>query len=135
GRRVDPFTVDTYEKVLGPPRYDLLHTRSFGYNQIWSDYFNRIGMDANAAYRNPMKDYILALPERTGNPQDAIVKGTVYWIYDKNPQWKSNESYRYGVKELLSFTNPDPEVQRRYRERGGEDPPAIPRPGAKIGQR
>jgi len=133
GRRVDPFSVDTYDLVLEAPRYDLLHAKSFKYNQIWSDYFNRIHMPGNTIFRRPMKEYMFALPDRTGNPKDAIVKGAVYWVHDMNPRWNTTESYGYGLKELFKFSNPDQEVQRQYRENtGGEDPPEIELPNGKT---
>src|SRR5690606_16759356 len=130
GRRVDPFTVDTYDHRLEPPHYDLLGAKSFKYNQIWSDYFNRMGMSQNTSFRKPMQEYMLRLPERTGNPDDAIVKGTVYWLEDTNPRCGETEPYGLHRKELFKFVNPDPEVQRRYRElTGGVDPPELPVPG------
>lgn len=130
GRRVDPFTTDTYDHRLEPPRYDLLEAKSYKYNQIWSDYFNRMGMSQNTAFRKPMQEYMFRLPERTGNPDDAIVKGTVYWLEDNNPRWGTTKSYGLTRKELFKFVNPDPEVQKRYRElTGGEDPPELPVPG------
>ena len=129
GRRVDPFTVDTYDYELGPPRYDLPAAKSFKYNQIWSDYFNRMHLSANTSYRKPMKEYLYRLPERTGNPNDAIVKGAVYWVHDMNPKWGTRKTYGYGRKELFKFTNPDKDVQARYKElTGGVDPPELPRP-------
>jgi len=133
GRRVDPFSVDTYDLELEAPRYDLLNANSFKYSQIWSDYFNRIHMPGNTVFRRPMKEYMFALPERTGNPNDAIVKGAVYWVHDMNPKWNSTESYGYGLKELFKFSNPDQDVQRQYRENtGGQDPPEIELPNGKT---
>jgi hypothetical protein len=87
-------------------------------------------LPANTSFRKPMQEYMFRLPERTGNPDDAIVKGTVYWVQDMNPRWGSHKSYNYQRKELFTFTNPDSEVQQRYRERtGGVDPPELPIPG------
>jgi hypothetical protein len=127
GRRVDPFTTDTYEYRLEPPHYDLLGAKSFKYNQIWSDYFNRMGMSQNTAFRKPMQEYMFRLPDRTGNPDDAIVKGTVYWLEDNNPRWGETTSYGFSRKELFKFVNPDAAVQKRYRElTGGVDPPELP---------
>lgn len=129
GRRVDPFRADTYDYVLAPPDFDLLHAKSYSYNQIWSDFFNRMHLPANTAYRKPMNEYMFRLPERTGNPNDAIVKGAVYWVHDMNPRWRHRDSYGYGRDELWKFTNPDPEVGKRFQElTGGVDPPEIPLP-------
>ena len=129
GRRVDPFTVEFPPYQLREPFYDLPSVKSFQYNQIWSDYFNRMHMPANTAFRKPMKEYMFRLPERTGNPNDTIVKGVVYWVHDMNPRWGHTDSYGYGRKELFKFTNPDSAATKRWRAlTGGVDPPEIPIP-------
>jgi hypothetical protein len=131
GRRVDPFSVEWPPYTLRPPDFDLLNAKSYGYNQIWSDYFNRMHLPANTSFRKPMQEYVFRLPERTNNPDDAIVKGTAYWVHDMNPRFGKTQSYGYGRDELFKFTNPDPEVQARWRElTGGQDPPEIPIPEA-----
>ncbi len=128
-RRVDPFTIEFPDYTLRPPLYDLTNTKSYRYNQIWSDYFNRMHMPANTAFRKPMQEYMLRLPERTGNPNDAIVKGTVYWVNDVNPRFGKTQATGYNRKELFKFTNPDNAVHERWRAlTGGEDPPEIPLP-------
>ncbi|MFO0551018.1 MAG: hypothetical protein U0271_21695 [Polyangiaceae bacterium] len=110
GRHVDPF----WGK---PPNFDLQNAKSFGYNQIWSDYFNRIHLPGNRAYRDAAIDYMRRLPERTGNPNDKIVSGEVYWVRDMNPRFGKKQSWG-GSKELL-FT---------FGEEGGNrEPPNKPR--------
>ena len=96
GRNIDPF----WSK---PPNFDLLNTKSFRYNQIWSDYFNRMHLAGNRGYRDAMIDYMRRLPERTGNPNDALVRGEVYWVHDMNPKWKTRESWGYQKDLLYSF--------------------------------
>jgi hypothetical protein len=123
GRHVDPFTVDWHPYTLREPNFDFSNVKSFYYNQIWSDYFNRMHMPANTAHRRPMKEYMFRLPERTGNPDDALVSGVVYWMHDMNPRWNSTRSYGLERKELFRFRNPDQEVQRLARERGIEPQP------------
>ncbi len=112
GRHVDPF----WNK---PPNFDLHDAHSYGYNQIWSDYFNRIQLPGNRAYRDACVDYMRRLPERTGNPNDAIVSGSVYWVHDWNPKWGTHESY--GQVNNLLFT---------FDKEGGakEPPPPAPAP-------
>src|SRR5262249_20918085 len=80
GRHIDPFT-------LVPPNFDLTNARSLRLSQIWSDYFNRMHLPANAAYRDAMRDYMLRLPARTGRPEDAIVSADIYWVQDLNPKF------------------------------------------------
>ena len=129
GRRVDPFRADTYDYVLAPADFDLPNARSYAYNQIWSDYFNRMHLPANTSFRKPMKEYMFRLPERTGDPNDAIVKGVAYWVHDMNPRFGHTKSYQYGRKELFKFSNPDTEVQRKYQQHtGGVDPAPLPIP-------
>jgi hypothetical protein len=117
GRHVDPFWAKE-------PNFDLLGAKSFRYNQIWSDYFNRIHMGSNTAYRDAMKAYMLRLPERTGNPNDAIVSGDVYWVQDMNPKWNTTESYDYQRKKLFSFEG-RPQTKRvdGAEPAGSETPP------------
>lgn len=99
GRHVDPFTGR-------PPNFDLTHAKSLRLNQIWGDYFNRIRLPGNLAYRDAAKAYMLRLPERTGRPEDAIVSGDVYWVTDLNPPWGQTESYQYQKNKLWSFEGP-----------------------------
>lgn len=96
GRHIDPFYVRA-------PNYDLANAKSFRYNQIWSDYFNRMHLGHNRAYRDAMVDYMRRLPERTGNPNDAIVSGEVYWIKDMNPKWGTRKSYDQRKELLFTF--------------------------------
>lgn len=133
GRRIDPFSIQYPPYALREPNFDLLHAGSFEYNQIWSDYFNRMHMGGNTSFRKPMKEYIFRLPERTGNPNDAIVKGSVYWVHDMNPRFPRRgprriDSYGYNRNELFKFSNPDDEVQKRWRELGSQEPPEAPLP-------
>ena len=76
-----------------------------GLTQIWCDYFNRIQLPANTAYREAMKDYMYRLPQRTGHPDDAIVSGDVFWVKKMNPRWNEIENYNYERAKLFSFEN------------------------------
>jgi hypothetical protein len=96
GRHVDPFWAK-------PPNLDLIHAKSFGYNQIWSDYFNRMHMGGNRSYRDAMIGYMRRLPERTGNPNDKLVSGEVYWVKDMNPKWGSRKSWNEQRELLFTF--------------------------------
>ena len=133
GRRIDPFSTDAFRVAAPlPPNMDLLHAKSFAYNQIWSDYYNRMHLPQNSSFRQPMKDYIFRLAERTGNPNDVCVKGAVYWVHDMNPRWRQHVSFGYNRDELFQFTNPSLEVQKKYQEwldaHEGKDPPEAPLP-------
>jgi hypothetical protein len=96
GRHVDPFWNQ-------PPNFDLLNAKSFGYNQIWSDCFNRIHSNGNRSYRDSMIGYMRRLPIRTGHPNDALESGEVYWVKDMNPRFGTTKSYAYGKELLFTF--------------------------------
>ncbi|WP_437734667.1 hypothetical protein [Sorangium sp. So ce1335] len=113
GRHIDPFTGE-------PPNFDLLHAKSFAYSQIWCDYFARIKLPANTAYRDAMKEYMYRYPERTGRPEDAIVSGEVYWVKDWNPKWGRTESYGEEREKLFTFYNPKAQAQAQA------EPPQAP---------
>ena len=51
GRRVDPLSIQWPPYTLRAPDFDLTHAKSFGYNLIWSDYFNRMHMGGNTSFR------------------------------------------------------------------------------------
>jgi hypothetical protein len=96
GRHVDPFwNVE--------PGFDLLHAESMRYNQIWSDYFNRMHLAGNRNYRDAMVEYMRRLPERTGNPDDALVSGEVFWVHDMNPKWRTRRSWNQENISLFTF--------------------------------
>lgn len=111
GRHIDPFTGK-------PPNFDLHNAKSFRYSQIWCDYYSRIRLPANTAYREAMKEYMYRYPERTGRPEDTIVSGEVYWIKDWNPKFGTTESYGEQRERLFSFRNPQAQAQ--------VEPPASP---------
>jgi hypothetical protein len=94
GRHVDPFTGKE-------PYWELDHP--LGLTQIWCDYFNRIQLPANTAYREAMKDYMYRLPQRSGHPGDAIVSGDVFWVKKMNPRWNETATYNYERAKLFSF--------------------------------
>lgn len=110
GRNIDPFTGKA-------PNFDLASARSLRLNQIWGDYFNRIRMPGNKPYRDAMRDYLLRLPERTGNPSDALVSGDVYWIQDINPRLGQTVPTRFEKIKLFSFQGSG----ERPAARGGGD--------------
>ena len=92
GRHIDPFTGKT-------PNFDLLNMKSYGYSQIWCDYLNRIHLPSNTAYRDAMKDYMYRFQDRTGHPEDEIVRGDVYWVQDMNPKWNEKKSWKFETGE------------------------------------
>ena len=114
GRHIDPFTGKE-------PSFDLINAKSLLHNQIWCDYFNRIHLPSNTAYRDAMKDFMYRLPERTGRPNDAIVSGEVFWVQDQNPKWNETQSYKQEKLKLFSFEN-----------REVKNEPRTPQPQARL---
>jgi hypothetical protein len=124
GRHIDPFSQK-------PPQFEIADAKSFRHSQIWCDYFNRIHLPANTAYREAMKEYMYRLPERTGRPEDAIVNGEVYWVQDMNPKWNEKKSWKYERIKLFSFESnkiiPAPRPDRSgERARADQTPPPAP---------
>jgi hypothetical protein len=52
-----------------------------------------------------MKEYMYRLPERTGDPNDAIVSGEVFWVQDMNPRWGERTPWKYERVKLFAFAN------------------------------
>ena len=103
GRHVDPFSIHVEPYSLRAPDFDLLHARSLRLSQIWGEYFSGIHTLSYAPFRVAMKDYLRALPQRTGRPEDALVSGEVFWICDRNPPWGSTQSSDLEKFRLFSF--------------------------------
>ncbi|WP_437482705.1 hypothetical protein WME75_41385 [Sorangium sp. So ce1014] len=100
GRHVDPFTGLT-------PDLDLSDARGLGLGQIQQDYFNRIRLDRNKAFRKPgLQDYLLRYPERTGRPEDEIVAFDVYWVRDQCPKPGESAAYKNETIPILSYRKP-----------------------------
>ncbi|WP_437326104.1 hypothetical protein [Sorangium sp. So ce381] len=114
GRHVDPFTGL-------PPDLNLSDARGLGLGQIQQDYFNRIRLDRNKAFRKPgLQDYLLRYHERTGRPEDEIVACDVYWVRDQCPKPGESAPYKNEAIPILSYRKPG------YRPRPGL--PALPPP-------
>ncbi len=95
GRHVDPFTGRAPTAGIGPG--------SQGVTQIWSDYFKRIHTSEHAREREPLRDYLLRYPERTGRAEDALVSGDVYWVKARIPGWRQTKTTDYEKRHVFSF--------------------------------
>ncbi len=111
GRHIDPFTGEA-------PDLDLTDARGLGLNQIWQDYFNRIRLDRNKAYRQGLSEYLQAWHLRTGRPEDELVAFDVYWVRDQCPKPHEDKPYKNETIALLTWRKP------RYKPAPGA--PAIP---------
>jgi hypothetical protein len=95
GRHVDPFTGRAPTRGIGPA--------SQGLTQVWADYYRRIRTSEHAREREPLRDYLLRYPERTGRAEDALVSGDVYWIKVRIPRWRQTEPTDYEKRRVFSF--------------------------------
>ena len=113
GRRIDPFTGE-------PPDLDLSDARGLGLSQIRQDYFNRIRLDHNRAFRTPLERHLAKWHEFTGNPNDELVGFDMYWVTDHNP--KPRDTKPYDHKAICIHT------WRRPGHRPARGAPRMPRP-------
>lgn len=96
GRHVDPFTGDT-------PDLNLSDARGMGLGQIPQDYFNRIRLDRNRAFRKPLRDFLKRYHKRTGRAADELVAIDVYWLVDQSPRPGDQSPFDHEAICLLSW--------------------------------
>lgn len=99
GRRIDPFTGME-------PDLDLTDSRGLGLSQIAQDYANRIRLDHNKPFRQPLRDYLLRYHLETGNPDDELVSFDVYWLKDQCPKFGESQPTGNELIPLLTYRRP-----------------------------
>ena len=99
GRRVDPFT-------NAEPDLDITDARGLGLDQITQDYFNRVRLDRNRVFRQPLRDYLLRWHEETGRPEDELVAFDVYWVHDQCPPPGQNRPSNNQKTAILTYRKP-----------------------------
>ena len=98
GRLVDPLSeraarVSPMEQTFVPARLD--------HSEFFCDYISRITWDG--AYHPPLRDWVLAYPQRTGNPKDQLVSFEVVSITDSTPKMGSQENTNIQQKVILTY--------------------------------
>lgn len=83
GARVDPLTGKA-------PDFDLTGAKSFGYDQLASDYRNRIVYETSLPFIEPLARWLARHHERTGRPGDRVLRGEVWVLHDENPRFGSH---------------------------------------------
>jgi hypothetical protein len=121
GRHVDPFT-------NLPPELDLTKSDGLGLSQIRQDYFNRIRLDHNKAFRQGMKEWLLAYPKRTGREEDEIVAFDAFWVRAQCPAPYQDRPYKNERVAIATFRKPG------YRAPPGQ-PPIPPEPPIESAER
>ncbi len=114
GRHVDPFTGQA-------PDLDISDARGLGLGQIRQDYFNRIRLDRNKVFRQPLQDYLRNWHKETGRPEDELVAFDVYWVRAMCPPPGQTHAYKNEKIALLTYRKPG------YRPPPGQ-PPLPPEP-------
>jgi hypothetical protein len=114
GRKIDPFTGKE-------PDLDLTDSDGLGLGQIPQDYFNRIRLDRNVAYRQGFQEYLRAWHLRTGKPEDELVAFDVYWVRCQCPPIGQKQPYANENLAIMSWRKPG------YRPPPGM-PPLPPQP-------
>ncbi|MEP7120813.1 MAG: HTTM domain-containing protein [Byssovorax sp.] len=108
GRHVDPFTGEV-------PDLDISDSRGLGLGQIRQDYFNRIRLDRNKVFRQPLQDYLRNWHKETGRPQDELVAFDVYWVRAMCPP--PGQKHAYNNEKIALLT---------YRKSGYRPAPGLP---------
>jgi hypothetical protein len=96
GRHVDPFTGLE-------PDLNLSDARGLGLDQIEQDYFNRIRLDRNKAYRSQLERWILRRHKESGRPEDEVVFFNVWWLRDECPDLGASEPFDHEAICLHSY--------------------------------
>ena len=79
--------VDPYNEVASDQHYpagDVVPTH-MGQSQFFVMYSDRIANGNYASYRQAFSEWLLAYPERTGNPRDCLLSYEVFYVSDHSP--------------------------------------------------
>jgi hypothetical protein len=98
GRVVDPLSERASPR--SPPAITAITDR-LDHDEFWCDYLSRIADDQ--AYLPPLKDWLLAWPKRTGNPQDQLVSFEVLHVTDTSPALGEREPTNQATRVFLRY--------------------------------
>jgi hypothetical protein len=104
GRKVDP-----YNEVASDQPYpaDTVVPRHMGQSQFFVMYSERLPNTGYAAYRQAFSEWLVAYPERTGNPDDCLIGYDVYFITDTSPPFGTPGKNTPGEKtRFMNWTAP-----------------------------
>lgn len=82
GGHVDPYNEVASDQPF--PKGEVV-PRHMGQSQFFVMYSDRIANAGYAAYRQAFSEWLEAYPERTGRPQDCLLRYEVYWVSDESP--------------------------------------------------
>jgi len=98
GRHVDPLTHEAPVFDVTPPggRYPM--------QPQWCDYFNRIRLPGNGAYRGQFRDYILRLWQMEKRPMnDRLVSFDIYWVTRRSPMPGEKNAGAASKEKVISY--------------------------------
>ncbi|HVY46015.1 MAG TPA: hypothetical protein VHB21_09055, partial [Minicystis sp.] len=99
GRHVDPFTG-------APPRTEFDGPLALSFTQPVVDLLRR--QERFRSYNRPLLEYVKRYPERTGRPEDRVVRADIYLLHQKSPAIGTTEHGSIWRDMLIST---DPTVQ------------------------
>ena len=100
GRRVDPFN-QIASRVPGPGFTEI--PARLNQNQFFCGYALFIWQPHFGAYRTAFQEWILRYHERTGRPNDQIVRFKVYTLSDRSPPPGQTKATEFTRREFLHF--------------------------------
>jgi hypothetical protein len=81
--------------------------RHLGQSQFFVMFSDRIATDYFAPYRQAFSEWLLAYPDRTGDPRDCLLSYEVYWVSDRTPEFGSDASPVPAERNrFMSYTAP-----------------------------
>jgi predicted DCC family thiol-disulfide oxidoreductase YuxK len=98
GRKVDPLSERASSR--SPPCADVIIDR-LDHDEFWCDYLSRIADDR--AYQPPLREWVLAYPQRTGNPADAIRSFEVVQLTDVSPMPGETEPTQRAQRVVMTY--------------------------------
>jgi hypothetical protein len=82
GARVDPYNAVASDQ---PYPAGTVVPRHMGQTQFFVMYSDRIAHVGYAAYRQAFSEWLQAYPQRTGRPEDCLLRYDVYFVTDESP--------------------------------------------------
>jgi hypothetical protein len=98
GRLVDPLSERSSSR--SPPGIHAIADR-LDHNEFWCDYLSRISGDR--AYEPPLRDWILAYPQRTGNPNDQLKSFDLVEVRQVSPLYGQTEGTNVRERLLMHW--------------------------------
>jgi hypothetical protein len=98
GRLVDPLSERASPR--SPPGASAIIER-LDHSEYFCDYLSRIADDR--AYHPPLRDWLLAYPQRTGNPSDALKSFEVVQLTQVSPTLEQRQPTELKERVLLTY--------------------------------